>query len=484
MLSPFTFLLAIGAATQPPQCVPVAGDAHAVLEAAAVAIGLRSAAASRVLHLQGFDVESQDYQSDRTYPPYLSMVAGFDTWFSPASGVERTATRLTIAGRSGDGPRTLSSATATYMLRDSLLVPNEQMHTEQFLTRPLNVWSVLHDWLETGGARVVARCPYSDYARLVLSRQGPQGEERLFVNERHKFPVKLDRIEPHYLWGQIHVEYVYATWQRLDDVYIPGVSFRVVDGRTVIERVLGATRIVAADSAPSLTVPTRQTPMGYPIAEFMKPTAPDTQRIGPNAFLLANPGYREMVALARDTVFVLDATQGAERAQQDSAWIGKLFPGRHPVSVVVTDLAWPHVAGVRYWVAHGATLVAHRAARSFLESVVSRRWTRAPDDLERHRSRVHLRIVGVADTLSLAGGDLLVFAIDGRTSEVALGAFSRVERFLWASDFVQTLQQPTAYLDDVWSAVSRVGVLPTRLAAEHLALSDWITADRLARRSR
>jgi hypothetical protein len=188
------------------------------------------------------------------------------------------------------------------------------------------------------------------------------------------------------------------------------------------------------------------------------------------------------VTLRRDTVFLFDATQGDERSQKDSAWIGKLFPGRHPIVVVVTDLAWPHVSGVRYWVAQGVTIVSHRAARTFLESVVDRRWTAAPDLLERRRAVSRLRFVGVSDSLRLAGGDLLLFPIDGRTSEVALADYVRPDRFLWASDFIQTLQKPSAYLDDVWQAVARVGVTPERVAAEHLALSMWETADRLARR--
>lgn len=223
--------------------------------------------------------------------------------------------------------------------------------------------------------------------------------------------------------------------------------------------------------------------MGYPLPAFLTPSQPDTIRVGPNTFLLKNRGYAETVTLSRDTVYLLDATQGDARSQKDSVWIGKLFPGRHPIVVVVTDLAWPHVSGVRYWVAQGATIVSHRAARGFLESVVARRWTAEPDLLERRRGQSRLRFVPVSDSLRLGGGDLFLFAIDGRTSEVALAAFVRPDRFLWASDFIQSLQEPSAYLDDVWQAVARVRVSPQRVAAEHLPLSPWETADRLARRS-
>jgi hypothetical protein len=81
-------------------------------------------------------------------------------------------------------------------------------------------------------------------------------------------------------------------------------------------------------------------------------------------------------------------------------WIGKLFPGPHPVAVVVTDLAWPHVAGVRYWVGAGATVISHRASEPFLREVVERRWTLAPDLRERRRAGTPFRFRSVEVSLS------------------------------------------------------------------------------------
>jgi hypothetical protein len=213
---------------------------------------------------------------------------------------------------------------------------------------------------------------------------------------------------------------------------------------------------------------------------FLVPNAPDTTRVADNVFVLRNRGYGEVVALDRDTVFVFDATQGEARVQRDSSWIARLFPGHHPIVLVVTDLAWPHVAGVRAWVARGATIVSHRAARSFLERVVDRRWTLEPDLLERRRAHVAFRFRAVSDTLSLAGGDIVVFPIDGVASEVALAAFIRPARFLWASDYVQDLDAPTQYVDEVVAAVRRTGLSPSKVAAEHTPLADWARVAALA----
>jgi len=101
----------------------------------------------------------------------------------------------------------------------------------------------------------------------------------------------------------------------------------------------------------------------------------------------------------------------------------------------------------------------------------------------RRRAAVTPRLRVVGDSLELAGGEITLFAIDGVASEGALAAFLAPDRFLWASDYVQTLAAPTQYLDETSAAVDRMRLSPVRLAAEHLKLSSWEDAKRLRQRS-
>ena len=105
--------------------------------------------------------------------------------------------------------------------------------------------------------------------------------------------------------------------------------------------------------------------------------------------------------------------------------------------------------------------------------MIARRWTLTPDALERNRPRTRHRAVPVDDTLRIAGGDILLFAIDGVASEVALAAYIGPDRFVWASDYIQDARQPTMYLDEVCRAVLRVGRQPEKVAAEHLPITAW-----------
>ena len=463
------------------RCVPAPhSDARTLLRDAGRAIGVERVG-SGTLHLRMTEATLEDYQSDRTYPPFFLGFTSRETWYRPASGVARHASRMSFPFGAGDFPALLSGPTASFLIQDTVVRPAPSAHGGALSLRGLDPWAQLADWTRGGPVTVHGRCTVRDFPRTVLERSGPYGRERLALDDKTALPVLLEREEPHYLWGQTTVAYVYSNW-RLEGPYAyPGTSFRMVDGAAEVSRTVGEAELASPDSTPSLALPDTALAMAPSVPGFLQPTPPDSIRVGSATRLLVNPGYTEGVVLVGDTLYVLDATQGEARARADSSLIARMFPGPHPVVLVVTDLAWPHVAGVRYWVARGATVVSHRASRAFLEQVLARRWTRSPDLLERRRGEVRFRFRAVADSLRLAGGRIRLLAVDGIASEGALVAYMEDDAFLWASDYIQSVQQPSTYLIEVWRAVRRAGLTPRHTAAQHLPLTPWGTIDSLAR---
>jgi hypothetical protein len=338
--------------------------------------------------------------------------------------------------------------------------------------RALDPWMVLADWQRASDLRVAVECRYRDYWRTVVERGPRERPSRLFVDTKTGMPVKLDRREAHILWGDVFAEYVWSIWAPVPGTRAvsPQYAFRLVDGEVNHQRQFGPGRMVDADSAIAMEIPAgaATTPP--------QTVSPDTVRVSPTTWLLVTRAYTNVVTLQRDTVFILDAQTSEKRAASDSAWIGKLFPGRHPVVLVVSDLAWPHIAGVRYWVAQGATIVSHEMSRAFLQRVVDRRWTLEPDLLERRRGTARMRFVGVTTGATLAGGAIEVRPIDGIGSEGALMAFLPAEAFLYAGDYVQPGGPNTfsaVYAREVHAAVQRQAWVPSRFAAMHVPLTEW-----------
>jgi len=442
--------------------------AQSLLERAVAAVNYAKAG-DRVVHYQFTFSEIQNYQSERTYPPYIDVVANAEAWFAPRSGLLRIDAQPIIPGYA------MPKQVALYADEIGVTIAQDRatrIPQSELKLRNLNAWAVLYDWIHTANVRVVGRENYRDYPRVVLARPTAEGEQRLFLDPKSGLPVKLDYTEPHYLWGQRHIECVYGLWQLQGDLLVNAAAFRLADGELEISATVGDGNLVADDAALKLQMPQVSEPKeSLPV--FLRPTPPKVVQVTPDTYLLSNRGFTEAVTLANNEIYIFDATQGDDRARQDAAEIARLFPGTHKINVVVTDLAWPHVAGVRYWAAQNATIIAHPAARNFLESVVNRRWTLHPDVLEKNRKSAKFHFIAVEHKTPFAGGKLELAPIDGIGSETVLMGYVPSDHFLWSSDYIQNITEPTQYAKEVLTAVRREGWQPQQAAAEHVPLFAW-----------
>jgi hypothetical protein len=452
-----------------------APDAQAILKRTLDVVGF-SKTANQVLHWRDTQGVEQDYQSS---PPFLTMFNSRESWFDAETGVERIVSQLVFPGAGAAKPSTtLAGPRAIFAIRDSGPVRVAGSPGQQ---RNLNLWAVLSDWRDAHDVRPGPDEVFQDYPRTVLTRAGEYGEERLFIDPKTGFPVKLDREEPHYLWGQVRVEYIYSIWEENGGITLPAASARVVDGFKEITRTIGGFDFVERAKAPELSLPAGGDVAGNTTPMFLQPLPPKKVEATPRIFLSVNPGYTDAFALIGNTIYVFDATQAEARAKQDLELIRTTFPGDHPIVLVVTDTAWPHVAGVRFWVASGATVISHRTSKEFLTRVIDRRWTRSPDLLEQHRKSIKFKFVSVDKSYVAAEGKLQLVAIDGIGSEGALMAYLPDDRFLWASDYIQSVSRSTAYTNEVWQAVQRAEIEPRQVAAQHIPLTSWSAIESLVK---
>src|SRR5882724_7221462 len=157
----------------------ITNDAHVLIKHAIDSVGIPDVE-TKTLYFRDVIGNVQDYQSDRTYPPYFSGQLTREVWFDTRSGVERTTSQFYFPG-SGPSPAstTLSNERSVASVRDSkaTIVPGAQP-----VTRQLNAWAVLLDWQNSPDVTVVGKEVYRDYPRTVLSRKVVGAEERLFLD--------------------------------------------------------------------------------------------------------------------------------------------------------------------------------------------------------------------------------------------------------------------------------------------------------------
>lgn len=465
---------------QSERCTPATGDVTrldggAWIARARAATGL-DAAGDRVVHWRSTESDAQAYQSDRPYPPYIGSATLREWWFDPSTGIERWQ------DLPANGVAFLRSANAAFMLRDSVSRPIPPFFAFNERSRALNPLAVLTTFAKAK-PRVVEVCTFRDFPRVVIAADG----ERLYLDTKTAMPVKFERVERNDFWGQLRAEYVYATWWRSGQVAIPIVAVRYIDGVEELRRDVRLPQSqndVIVEDIPRADAPSLAAPDGDQRDALVSRTAElpvDTVRVSDGLFLLRTRFYTHAVTQVGDSVYLFDATTGEGRSRADSVWIATLFPKAKGIVLVVSDLAWPHVAGVRFWAARGATIVSHAISRPFLQQLLDRHWTVAPDALEKARASKRTptyRLVTHADGFTLAGGKIRVKAIDGIGSEGALYAWFPAQRFLWASDYLQDVSQPSQYAVEVLAAMRRDGIVPDRVAAQHLPMTPWTTVER------
>lgn len=455
---------------QTEQCRPGTGDGAPWLQRAVQATGLDRITGA--LQFTATEREAQYFQSDRMYPPFIGAGGTARFHFDPSTGAERS--QLLIPG-GGTGRDLVRSAKSLFAVRgDTLAVPAASVFRLFGATLPLNPLAVLSEW-QGAATTVVAHCTFRDYERVVVSR-GVAGE-RLYLHAGSGMPVKYERVEADALWGQQLTEYVYATWWQAGPARLPVVSVRYRDGVEQSRRDLDinvpaiGTDVPRAKAMPPLpaTLPDHA---GLPDPQ-QAPTPVDTVRVGPTTFLLVTRAYTHAVTMVRDTVYLFDATTAEWRSRADSTWIATLFPGRRATVLVVTDLAWPHISGVRFWAARGATIATHALSVPFLTEVVNRDWTLAPDIRSRQRPMRRVRWISVTKAKPLGGGAIRLLPIDGIGSEGALMAWLPGDGFLWAGDYLQDATSASSYAEEVITAAIRETIVPTRVAAQHLGVTGW-----------
>ncbi len=268
------------------QSIPAKPDSASLLARAKTAMRFERASQS-VIHYHAVSAAEQNYQSDRTYPPFFSAMHVEEAWFDPQTGVERLSTQTTFPGSGPTAVRVVTTdATRAFGVAEEHLTPLPPTSAQ---SRNLNPWTVIADWAAASDVRFAGSETYRDYPRYVLVRNTPAGQQRLFLDPKSGFPVKLDFEENHYLWGQRHIEYLYTNWTLAGGVMVPGSSFRLADGKIEISRTTGEVEILPLAAAPSLALPETPSQPADALPLFLQPIDPTTTQVGPKTYLLNQP---------------------------------------------------------------------------------------------------------------------------------------------------------------------------------------------------
>lgn len=178
-----------------------------------------------------------------------------------------------------------------------------------------------------------------------------------------------------------------------------------------------------------------------------------------------------------DGVVVIEAPISSAYSELVLQEAAKRYPGLRVKAVISTSDSWPHIAGLRPYVARGIPIYCLDLDRPALSRIATMSYARHPDALQ--RAPRSARFIVVTGKLSLGQGEnrIELFPLRGETSERQMMAYLPRSRILYGSDPFQrdgngsyeTMQAVSELVD----AVAREDLHPRTFIMMHVAQTPW-----------
>ncbi len=247
--------------------------------------------------------------------------------------------------------------------------------------------------------------------------------------------AKITTIENEHLRADVPVEALYADWSDAGaGLRLPRRALITVDGELVHDELRTALAANAAVPATTFAVPDGGQPtlvasearrgershqsiemfagVGIPLAGNQITVL--EAELAPGVWHLTGATHNTLVVVQAGGLVVVEAPLYGERSEAVLAWAARKFPGKPVSHVIATHAHGDHAAGLRTFVASGATVVAGDAALGFYRRVFGARRTVEPDRLATNPRLATLRGVAPGATLTLpdATRPVQVYTVD------------------------------------------------------------------------
>ena len=271
---------------------------------------------------------------------------------------------------------------------------------------------------------------YDGRAHRIVTIMENGAEARLFVDAQTGVLSKLETLENSPLLRDVPLEVRYMNWQPHGALSFPGtVELYAVEG-LVHQEVRSAVTVEPADvAADAFDLPAeaggaqanadalafgRQShqvieAFFHILFGYDPGGAPQVSELAPGVVLLGS-GHNSVAVVVDDALVVLEGAQSPAHGTQIVETLQGEFPGMPISHLIQSHHHQDHSAGVRSFVAAGATVVIGPGVRAFYEQVFAAPSTLRPDALSQSDVVASIQEVAENDTSVIAGGGVTVTA--------------------------------------------------------------------------
>lgn len=178
-----------------------------------------------------------------------------------------------------------------------------------------------------------------------------------------------------------------------------------------------------------------------------------------------------------DGVVVLEAPISSGYSSEVIAEVHRRFPGVPIKAVVTTSDSWPHIAGIREYVAEGIPIYALDLNRPILERLIVAPRTSKPDQLSHNHRKPIFHLVSTKVSIGEGENRLELIPIRGETSERQMMVWFPGHHLLYGSDPFQRRADGSYFypqtVSELVDAVQREQLNPDRFFLMHLGPTPW-----------
>jgi hypothetical protein len=343
--------------------------------------------------------------------------------------------------------------------------------------------------LDSGDAHVEADVMMQSVPQNVIVFTLDQAPVHIYLNAYTHLPTAVDYSGPlarSSYWaymGDVTMRSFYSFWWLAKGgIHLPmqwNIERNDLPEEEVVIRKL---RINEALDEASLTIPAAlqakfnpNAPAGGPATVPLGNPSEPAQELAPGIVFIPS-SWNATLIRQDDGIVILEAPISPEYAVKVIAEAKHRFPGQPIKAVITTSDSWPHIAGVREYVAQGVPIYALDLNRPILDRMIAAPHTMNPDDLQRERRQPQFRLVHEKMSLGTGPNRLEIYPLRGETSERQMMVYFPEHHLLYGSDSFQTQDGKFFFPQEVTElqdAVKREHLQVDRFFMMHIGPAPW-----------
>ncbi len=178
-----------------------------------------------------------------------------------------------------------------------------------------------------------------------------------------------------------------------------------------------------------------------------------------------------------DGIVILEAPISSGYSAQVIAEAQHRFPNQPIKAVITTSDSWPHLAGIREYVAQGIPVYALDLNRPILERVITAKHTSKPDTLERMPRSPQFQLVHAKTVVGTGANRMEIYPLRGETSERQMMVYFPEHHLLYGSDPFQQNDDGSLFypqtVTELMDAVTREHLNVNQFFMMHVPLTPW-----------